>query len=190
MKEMHHFAWLTGDINWVDHGGVFYRCTGSYPGGHLPIFHLIDFNSWDKLIGERDRLRDGIPKYNAAIKAYDYNILDDIDVLGSLHSNGLVDEEFQLSHHLVHPMHRGPMDWRPQLLPPLSGKHPSTRWHDKTVWQRKMDEFAVRWMKIVYPKVVLEALNCCGYDERLSDISGNNWRKLMKQAKEISHANG
>jgi len=43
---MKHFKFLTGDMNWADYGGKWYRELEDHGYGNLPTYHVIELFNW------------------------------------------------------------------------------------------------------------------------------------------------
>jgi len=70
MKDMGSFKWLSGDVNYLDHGGKWIR--------RVPAtrrYHVIELNKWASLVGEREAKASGLPKYNLTLKEVDLDLL-------------------------------------------------------------------------------------------------------------------
>ena len=131
MKESRRFKMLTGDVNWQDHGGVFFRF---YEG----LYDIVRFDSWESLVGFHDA--DGMPTYNAVTGYVDPAHTEWSDIMDALRCTGAVDGQGEWS--------AGWFETGPQHLVALQG----------LIWY--------------------------GCWERVADISGNNWQKLYREARE------
>jgi hypothetical protein len=69
-KDFGSFKWLTGDVNYTDHGGKWLR---RVPGTRR--YHVIELNRWDSLVGEREARLSELPTYNLTLREVDLDLL-------------------------------------------------------------------------------------------------------------------
>jgi hypothetical protein len=149
------FKWLTGDVNYTDHGGKWYRKVGPRN------YHVIELMNWRDVTGYEDDWRKPIPE---ADKPPMYNVdLSEVDVgaLAETKQNGEVP--------LVNALKSCGYE--------ISEHGNIIQTYDQDFIARPDGAGAER-----FNLVCLEALHGHGNRARLADLYGNNWRKLMREA--------
>jgi hypothetical protein len=126
---MRNFKWLTGDVNWQDYGGKWYRRVGK----RGKLYHVITFSNWEDLIGSD---AEGGPRYHCELDAVDLGDIPNETQRSALRSIG-IDSEI-------------PEDWGDPEL------------------------------------VRMEACHSHGAKAPLWELSGNNVRKLLTEARQTS----
>lgn len=82
-NDLGSFKFLTGDVNWLDYGGKWYRKVGKRH------YHVIEFINWSEMVGEADAKEIG-SKYSVQLSSVAFDDHQG-DRKSALHSSGLRD---------------------------------------------------------------------------------------------------